>query len=98
MVPICTPSIREFGLVCANAPKIDPLPTTVAAGSPASAIFPNSRLVNISVSLTAAILTKSRPILNRSVVPSCSAKRNSYLRNVIVKRSALVPSEALSDD
>jgi hypothetical protein len=38
--------MSEFGLVCSNAPKIDsPLPTTAAAGNPASASLPNSRLV-----------------------------------------------------
>src|SRR6187455_1834048 len=36
--------MSEFGFACANAPKIDSLrPSMAAAGSPASASFPNSR-------------------------------------------------------
>ena len=63
MVPICTPSMSEFGFACApappkpvnaamgeGAPKMDSLrPRIVAAGTP-KASFPNSRLVNIIVS------------------------------------------------
>src|SRR4029079_2687392 len=38
--------MSELGLACANAPKIDSVcPITAAAGNPASASFPNSRLV-----------------------------------------------------
>jgi len=47
IVPIWTPLISEFGLACAaKAPKIDSdRPISAAAGSPARASFPNSRLV-----------------------------------------------------
>src|SRR5262245_25114564 len=46
MVPICTPFTSEFGFACASAPTIDVARLrTVAAGSPAIASFPNSRLV-----------------------------------------------------
>jgi hypothetical protein len=52
IVPICTPLMSELGLACANAPKIDSVcPITAAAGSPASASFPNSRLVYDMISL-----------------------------------------------
>lgn len=46
IAPICTPLNSEFGFAWANAPKIDSLlPSTAAAGSPASVSFPISRLV-----------------------------------------------------